>query len=57
MRWISLIGVIALLVSAFAWAFGTVFMKWKDFSEVTPIMLVGVQLIMSAAMLQRPNPW
>jgi drug/metabolite transporter (DMT)-like permease len=46
-----LIGVIALLVSAFAWAFGTVFMKWKDFSEVTPIMLVGVQLIMSAAML------
>jgi len=32
-------------------AFGTVFMKWKDFSAVTPIMLVGVQLLMSAAVL------
>jgi drug/metabolite transporter (DMT)-like permease len=46
-----LVGVVALLFSAVAWAFGTVFMKWKDFSEVTPIMLVGVQLLMSAAML------
>lgn len=46
-----LVGVIALLVSAMAWAYGTVFMKWKDFSQVTPIMLVGVQLLMSAAML------
>ena len=46
-----LVGVLALLVSASAWAFGTVFMKWKDFSAVTPIMLVGVQLLMSAAML------
>lgn len=46
-----LIGVFALLVSAMAWAFGTVFMKWKDFSAVTPIMLVGVQLLMSAAVL------
>ncbi len=46
-----LVGVLALLVSALAWAFGTVFMKWKDFSAVTPIMLVGVQLLMSAAML------
>lgn len=46
-----LIGVIALLISAMAWAFGTVFMKWKDFSVVTPIMLVGVQLLMSAAVL------
>ena len=46
-----LVGVFALLVSALAWAFGTVFMKWKDFSAVTPIMLVGVQLLMSAAML------
>ena len=46
-----LIGVLALLVSAMAWAFGTVFMKWKDFSAVSPIMLVGVQLLMSAATL------
>jgi drug/metabolite transporter (DMT)-like permease len=47
----QLVGVLALLASALAWAFGTVFMKWKDFSAVTPIMLVGVQLWMSAAML------
>ncbi len=46
-----LIGAIALLCSASAWAFGTVFMKWKDFSAVSPIMLVGVQLVMSAAVL------
>lgn len=46
-----LIGAIALLCSALAWAFGTVFMKWKDFSAVSPIMLVGVQLVMSAAVL------
>ncbi len=26
-------------------------MKWKDFSRVSPIMLVGVQLAMSAAVL------
>lgn len=47
----KLIGAIALLFSAIAWAFGTVFMKWKDFSAVTPIMLVGVQLWMSAIVL------
>lgn len=46
-----LVGAAALLASALAWAFGTVFMKWKDFSQVTPIMLVGIQLWMSAAML------
>lgn len=45
------VGVLALLVSAAAWAFGTVFMKWRDFSAVTPIMLVGVQLYMSALVL------
>ena len=45
------VGVVALLLSAMAWAFGTVFMKWKDFSAVTPIMLVGVQLYMSAVVL------
>ena len=47
----KLIGAVSLLCSAVAWAFGTVFMKWKDFSAVTPIMLVGVQLWMSAAVL------
>jgi drug/metabolite transporter (DMT)-like permease len=47
----KLIGAVSLLCSAVAWAFGTVFMKWKDFSAVTPIMLVGVQLWMSAVVL------
>jgi drug/metabolite transporter (DMT)-like permease len=47
----QLVGAAALLFSALAWAFGTVFMKWRDFSQVTPIMLVGVQLLMSACML------
>ncbi|MEO6653043.1 MAG: EamA family transporter [Ilumatobacteraceae bacterium] len=47
----KLVGAVSLICSALAWAFGTVFMKWKDFSQVTPIMLVGVQLWMSAAML------
>jgi len=45
------IGVIALVFSALAWAFGTVYMKWQDFSSVSPIMLVGVQLLMSASVL------
>lgn len=45
------IGIGALVISAMAWAFGTVFMKWKDFGGISPIMLVGVQLAMSAAVL------
>lgn len=45
------IGIGALVVSALAWAFGTVFMKWKDFGGISPIMLVGVQLAMSATVL------
>ena len=45
------IGIITLALSALAWAFGTVYMKWQDFSAVSPIMLVGVQLLMSAAIL------
>jgi O-acetylserine/cysteine efflux transporter len=45
------VGILSLLVSAAAWAFGTVYMKWKDFSRVSPIMLVGVQLWMSALVL------
>ena len=47
----ELVGAVSLLLSALAWAFGTVFMKWKDFSAVSPIMLVGVQLWMSAMVL------
>ncbi len=47
----SAIGIFSLVLSAIAWAFGTVFMKWKDFTAVSPMMLVGVQLIMSACML------
>ena len=47
----KLVGAVSLILSAIAWAFGTVFMKWKDFSAVSPIMLVGVQLWMSAGML------
>ncbi len=45
------IGILALAASALAWAFGNVYMKWRDFSRVSPIMLVGVQLMMSAAVL------
>lgn len=45
------VGIVALGFSALAWAFGTVYMKWRDFSRISPIMLVGVQLVMSACML------
>ena len=45
------IGILSLAVSAVMWAFGTVYMKWQDFSGISPIMLVGVQLVMSAIML------
>ena len=45
------IGIGSLVLSSIAWAFGTVYLKWKDFSRVSPIMLVGVQLIMSAIVL------
>ncbi len=45
------VGIVSLGISALAWAFGTVFMKWRDFSRVSPIMLVGVQLVMSALIL------
>ena len=45
------IGVLTLVFSAIAWAFGTVYLKWQDFTKVSPIMLVGVQLIMSACVL------
>ena len=44
-------GVAMLVVSAAAWAFGNVYLKWRDFSRVSPVMLVGVQLMMSAAVL------
>lgn len=45
------VGVVLLVVSAIAWSFGNVYMKWKDFSRVSPVMLVGVQLMMSASAL------
>ena len=45
------IGIVSLIVSAIAWAFGNVYMKWQDMTNVSPIMLVGVQLYMSAMCL------
>lgn len=45
------VGVAMMAVSALAWAFGNVYMKWQDFSRVSPVMLVGVQLMMSAVAL------
>ena len=45
------IGIGSLVLSSIAWAFGTVYMKWKNFDHISPIMLVGVQLIMSAIVL------
>ncbi len=47
----QLIGILSLLMSALCWAFGNVYMKWKDFSRVTPVMLVAVQLVFSALLL------
>lgn len=47
----ALTGILILLLSAIAWAFGNVYMKVGDFSRVSPIMLVGIQLWMSACML------
>jgi len=45
------IGIGSLLLAAIAWAFGNVYMKWQDMTNVSPIMLVGVQLYMSALCL------
>ncbi len=47
----QLVGILSLLMSALCWAFGNVYMKWKDFSRVTPVMLVAVQLVFSALLL------
>lgn len=47
----AVLGVVSLLASALMWAFGNVWMKYVDLSSVSPIMLVGVQLYMSAAVL------
>jgi drug/metabolite transporter (DMT)-like permease len=44
-------GLAMLVVAAVAWAFGNVYMKWRDFTRVSPVMLVGVQLMMSASVL------
>jgi len=45
------IGIASLIIAAVAWAFGNVYMKWQDMTNVSPIMLVGVQLYMSAICL------
>jgi len=45
------IGIVSLLIAAIAWAFGNVYMKWQDMTNVSPIMLVGLQLYMSAICL------
>ena len=37
--------------AAFTWAFGTVYLKWADFSGITATMLVAIQLVMSAVVL------
>jgi drug/metabolite transporter (DMT)-like permease len=47
----SLVGVLLLLVATSSWAMGTVVMKIRDLSQVSPIMLVAVQLFMSATVL------
>lgn len=47
----AIVGIVSMLFSALAWAFGNVYMKWQDMTNVSPIMLVGVQLYMSAACL------
>lgn len=47
----QLVGVVSLLLSALFWAFGNVYMKWRDFTRVSPVMLVAVQLVFSALML------
>ena len=45
------VGVLVLVLSAVAWAYGTVHMKWRDMTRVSPVMLVAIQLIMSAIVL------
>ncbi|HWL43788.1 MAG TPA: EamA family transporter [Ilumatobacter sp.] len=45
------IGVVVLVLSAVAWAYGTVHMKWQDMTGVSPVMLVAIQLILSAVVL------
>lgn len=47
----SAIGLLAMVGAAFTWAFGTVYLKWADFSEVSAVMLVAIQLVMSAVVL------
>ncbi len=47
----SAIGLLAMVGAAFTWAFGTVYLKWADFSEVSATVLVAIQLLMSAVVL------
>jgi O-acetylserine/cysteine efflux transporter len=44
-------GVVLLVLSAMAWAYGTVHMKWQDMTRVSPVVLVAIQLLFSAALL------
>ncbi len=45
----SFAGIGILLIATLAWAVGTVMMKVRDVSRVSPVMFVAVQLLMSAA--------
>lgn len=47
----AIVGIMSMLFSALAWAFGNVYMKWQDMTNVSPVMLVGIQLYMSACCL------
>lgn len=47
----SAIGLLAMVGAAFTWAFGTVYLKWADFSEISATVLVAIQLVMSAVVL------
>ncbi|MFT7598277.1 MAG: drug/metabolite transporter (DMT)-like permease [Acidimicrobiales bacterium] len=47
----SAAGIGLLLIATTSWAMGTVMMKRRDVSRVSPVMFVAVQLFMSAAVL------
>lgn len=47
----SLAGIGLLTIATSSWALGTVMMKVRDVSRVSPVMFVSVQLLMSAAVL------
>ena len=47
----SAIGLLAMVGATFTWAFGTVYLSWADFSEISATLLVAIQLVMSAVVL------